>query len=313
MKRIGIDIGGTSIKIGIVENGHVIVKTSFLVDYHKKDFSQVVALIIENIMSLLKENDTLISEIEFIGIGSPGVINSSIGSVDYAANLNWEHANIVEALKSLNRPIALTNDANAAGLGEVLYGAGRDYKNVIVLTLGTGVGSAIILNKKIYDGMDGKGAELGHMIIEANGRECTCGLRGCYEAYASVSALINDTKHAMKENANSLLWKQVDGDINKVNGITPFECAKLGDSVAQNVVDNYIEKIGVGIINICNIFRPEAIIIGGGVSNQGDNLINPLKDYLKKYNYGFLNTPEPVILCAELKNDAGIIGACYIK
>ncbi len=308
---IGIDIGGTSIKLGLVSSkGKISYKTSYLVNLRLSQEGMLVEL-----ADFIKEwiSEYKITGIKGIGIGCPGVINSSKGSCDYSANLNWVNLKICETLeKLLGYPCKITNDANAAALGEARFGSGQGYENMVMLTLGTGVGGGIVINHKLFEGQEGKGAELGHMIIDMDGRRCSCGLKGCLEAYASATALIKDTKRAMKQNLKSKMWEMVNYDINKVNGITCFEACKMGDKTAEKVVNQYVKFLSQGLISICNVFRPSAIILGGGLSNQKKYLTDRLDEYLKNYNYGFKNTPSVKILTSKLGNDAGIVGAASL-
>ena len=208
-------------------------------------------------------------------------------------------------------PVRLTNDANAASLGEAKYGAGKSYETIIMLTLGTGVGGGIIINGKLFEGNEGKGAELGHSVIVVDGEQCTCGRKGCLETYASATALIRETKKAMRLNKRSLMWK-VCPDIDLVGGKVPFEAAKQGDKVAIDVLDNYIKYLGEGILNFCNIFRPNVVVLSGGIANAGDYLFDRVNKYVKDRNYGYKMTPEVKVVPAQLGYDSGKIGAAAL-
>lgn len=229
---VGIDIGGTSIKIGLVShNGKINHKTSYLVNTNLSQDKMLIELA-EYIKDWILEHK--IKNIEGIGIGCPGVINSLKGRCDHSANLNWTNLEICPLLeKLLGYPCKITNDANAAALGEAKFGAGKKYHDSVMITLGTGVGGGVVINDKLFEGNEGKGAELGHMIIKMNGRKCSCGLHGCFETYASASALIKDTKKAMKKNIKSKMWNLVNFDLNNVNGTTCFEASKQNDETAK--------------------------------------------------------------------------------
>ncbi|MDE6029161.1 MAG: ROK family glucokinase [Clostridiales bacterium] len=306
MYCVGVDIGGMSIKAGVVDqNGKILKKDKVVTDVaggsHK----------IINDISLLIKSLVDINDRDFlgVGIGCPGAINSARGTVDRAFNLNWHHVALVDELaRTVNRHIKVSNDANVAALGEAMFGVGRTYTDTIFLTLGTGVGGGIVLNGKLYEGNESKGAEMGHMVLVVDGEQCSCGRRGCMEAYCSATALIRETKKAMLADKNSTMWK-FSPDIDAVDGRTAFECSKQGDAAANSVVDYFVKYLGEGMLNFANIFRPQAIILGGGVCAQGDYLIYKLKDYCKDRNYGFADTPRFDILTAQLGNDAGIIGA----
>ncbi|MDE7405866.1 MAG: ROK family glucokinase [Clostridiales bacterium] len=306
MYCVGVDIGGMSIKVGVVDkHGKILKKDKVVTDVaggpHKiiNDISNVIKSLVD------------ISDRDFlgVGIGCPGAINSARGTVDRAFNLNWHHVALVDDLaRTINRHIKVSNDANVAALGEAMFGVGRTYTDTIFLTLGTGVGGGIVLNGKLYEGNESKGAEMGHMVLVVDGEPCSCGRRGCMEAYCSATALIRETKKAMLADKNSAMWK-FSPNLDDVDGRTAFECSKQGDASANAVVDYYVKYLGEGMLNFANIFRPQAIILGGGVCAQGDYLIYKLKDYCKDRNYGFADTPRFDILTAQLGNDAGIIGA----
>lgn len=307
MKAIGIDIGGMSIKIGLCEDGKIIAKRKVITT---KDFSEAVNNICDAIVSIFTEQGITEKEIAGIGIGCPGTITSSIGKIDFLPNIGWKDVFIADSIKKrIDTKIVVSNDANVAALGENIYGSAKEYNSSVMLTLGTGVGGGIIIDRKLYEGGQSKGAELGHVTLISGGEQCGCGRKGCIEAYASATALMRQTKEEMLKNKNSLMWQQVGGDITKVDGKLAFDCEALGDTSAKTVVDNYVMYLSESIMNMCNIFRPEAIVLGGGVSAQGDNLIKRIKAYCEKYSYGYQGAPVPEILCATLGNDAGIIGA----
>ena len=247
MKYVGIDIGGTSIKGGFVsENGEILNRFGFPID---KNASQEE--LIQRLGDLINEQivkcDYKKSDFAGIGIGCPGSINSDTGTCDFSGNLNWHHLPIVKMIEEKTGMKArIANDANAAMAGEAKFGVGKNYHNLVLLTLGTGVGGGLYLNDHLYVGNEGKGAEMGHMIIAMDGVPCSCGLTGCLEAYASVTALIRQTKEAMEKNKNSLMWDYVAYDINKVDGKTAFECSKQGDKTALAVVDQSEDYLTIG-------------------------------------------------------------------
>ncbi|MCH5165904.1 MAG: ROK family glucokinase [Clostridiales bacterium] len=309
MYCVGIDIGGMSIKAGVVDkDGNIIKKGKVVTDVAAGEH-KIINDIGNLVLSLADPKDR---DFVGIGIGCPGAINSSTGVVNRAFNLNWHNVALAEELaRMINKPIKVCNDANVAALGETMFGVGRTYKDAIFLTLGTGVGGGIVLGGKLYEGNESKGAELGHMVLVVDGEPCSCGRRGCMEAYCSASALIRETKKAMLADKNSSMWK-FSPTLDEVDGRTAFECSKTGDRAASQVVDYFVKYLGEGMLNFANIFRPQAIILGGGVCAQGDYLIYKLKDYCKDRNYGFADTPRFDILAAQLGNDAGIIGAAAL-
>ena len=310
MYCVGVDIGGMSVKVGVVDSDGKIIKKDRVVTDVAAGSHKIISDIGKLILSLVDPYD---NDFAGIGIGCPGAINSSTGVVDRAFNLNWYKVPLAEELmRIVNRRTLVSNDANCAALAETMFGVGRTYKDTIFLTLGTGVGGGIVLGGKLYEGNEGKGAEMGHMVLVVDGEPCSCGRKGCMEAYCSATALIRETKKAMLADKSSKMWEYVDGSLDKVDGKTAFECSKAGDKAANSVVDYFVKYLGEGMLNFANIFRPQAIILGGGVCAQGDYLIYKLKDYCKDRNYGFADTPRFDILTAQLGNDAGIIGAAAL-
>ncbi len=295
----GVDIGGTTTKVGVL--GDEFLSASFATP---KDGAKLIREIVTAIKELWGK------ELSGVGVGCPGAVDLS-GRVEYMPNLGIVDLDIAGELKAaLNTFVAVTNDANAAALGESKR---LNFSDAVMLTLGTGVGSGIILGGKIYEGYNGKAAEMGHMIVEVGGRKCGCGMNGCLEAYVSASALISSTKEAMLSDKSSVMW-ELCPDINAVDGKLAFEAEKLGDIRAEKIIEDYIKYLGIGIINICNIFRPQAVIIGGGVSNQGENLLARVRSFCLKHDYGYKNAPKPQILKAKLGSLAGLYGAIeYIK
>ena len=305
---IGIDIGGTSIKgAAVTKEGKVL--DVFTLDVHRGDSQEkTIQDLIEVLNKYLKEHDYNKDNVLGIGIGIPGVIDTQTGYVSYSNNLQWYDLPIKEMMeKATGLQVRIINDANAATYGEAKFGAGKKYKNLLMITLGTGVGGGIIIDGKIYEGNHGKGAELGHNVIVIDGEQCTCGRKGCLEAYASATALIRDTKRMMEKHKDSLMWED-----KNVGGRTAFNYAKKGDKYAQEVVDNYVKYLGEGLLNFFNTFRPEAVLLSGGIANERENLTSRLEKYVSERKYGFESTPKVDILIAELGYDAGKIGAAAL-
>lgn len=313
MFYIGVDIGGTNVKAGIIdEKGKIIAKSSIPTD-KSFDYIKICADIAVQIKELAKKSNVGWAEIGGVGMGCPGIITSSKGIVDYNNNLGWRNVPLAAELKRhVNKPVFVSNDANVAALGEAMFGTGKEYSDVIFVTLGTGVGGGVIIDNKLFEGYMSKGAELGHMVIVKDGEPCNCGRKGCLESYASATALIKFTKRAMEQDKNSSMWEFVDGDIGKVDGRTAFECSKTGDASALTVIKNYTDSLGEGLANFINIFRPQAIILGGGVCAQGDYLVGPVQKYVDEHTYGGENAPRTLILTASLGNDAGLVGAASL-
>lgn len=310
---LAIDIGGTSMKGALVDRqGHL--SSRFVVpvvpgEEQESALDRLIASAKESLQSL-SEGDRVIG----IGCGVPGGINTFTGVCDYASNLGWKNLPVARILSDkLSLPCKIDNDANAAMLGEIQFGQEKAYRNAILLTLGTGIGGGIFVNGQLYVGNEGKGAEIGHMVIVAGGIPCPCGRKGCFETYASATALTREAKKAIEAHPESLMAEEVRKGV-KIDAALPFECAKKGDEVAQQVVDQYIEYLGVGCLNLIDIFRPEVIVLSGGVSKQGENLRQPLERYLEKFGYGFGvdKAPKVDIKISRLGADIGIYGAAAL-
>lgn len=312
MYNVGIDLGGTNIAVGVVNENYEIVGRGKLKTAKTADPNKIVADMAEAVALALKDAGITIREVNQVGIAAPGTVVPETGYVAYANNLPFNNTPVCPLLEeTLGVPCLIDNDANAAAYGELLAGAGKGAKNFVMITLGTGVGGGVIINGKIYGGFNHAGAELGHMSIVMNGAPCTCGNNGCYEAYASATALINQTKEAMDQNPDSVMW-----ELSKekgVNGVTAFDAMRAGDKAGTMVVENYIDYVAAGLINLVNIFQPEFVAIGGGVCNEGETLLAPLREKVAKGDYN-KNLPEKAKICvAALGNDAGIIGAAFLQ
>ena len=313
MYRIGIDLGGTNIVAGVVNDEYKIIGKGKIKTNMPRPAEEIADDMAKAVFMAIEDAGLTLDDIEVLGIGSPGAINPINGVVTYANNLNFHNLPIAAMMKErVGKDFYVENDANAAAYGEYIAGAGAGTKNFIAITLGTGVGGGIIIDGKIYSGSNYAGGELGHTVISMNGEKCTCGRSGCWEAYASATALINQTAQAMRRYPDSLMWQLCDNDINNVSGITAFNAMRDGDPVGRMVVERYCEYVAVGIANMINIFQPDVICIGGGISNEGDTLINPIKEYVVGDNYARSVTEKAVIKTADLGNDAGIIGAAYL-
>lgn len=315
MYRIGVDLGGTNIAIGIVDQDNKIIKKGSVPTKAGRHPDEIIKDMADLCNRLLGENNILPCQAESLGIASPGAVDVDNGIITRASNLNMIDYPIVEKLKEhLDiKKITVENDANAAAMGEAIAGSGKDVNTFIMVTLGTGVGGGIIINGKIYAGFNHAGGELGHMVIEHNGRQCTCGRKGCWETYSSATGLINMTKEYMMTNKKSVMWKIVEQDIDRVNGKTAFQAAGMGDMTARTVCAEYTDYLACGLINIINIFQPEIISIGGGISYEGENLMAPLRELVDRAQFTHRNEIKTQLRIAELRNDAGIIGAANLN
>lgn len=306
---IGIDIGGTNIAVGVVGEDGSLVKTLSVPTGAHRPAEALIADMIATSKAVVEAAGMTMADISSVGIGVPGAVTPD-GMVLSACNLNWTNIPLAKEVgEALGLPVYLGNDADCAALGEVVAGAGSAYKSALMITMGTGIGGGFIVNGKIFCGCNGQGTEPGHFTFVYGGEPCGCGKRGCFEAYASATALIRQTKRAMERDLGSKMWELVEHDIDKVNGKVPFDAAKLGDETALAVVAQYIDYLGMGIAGIVNSFRPDVVIMGGGICNQGDYLMVPLNETIRKYCYAPDPIPVPPAVRATLGNDAGIIGA----
>lgn len=305
----GIDLGGTFIKCGIVtEEGKILVKDKIPTG-KERDYREIAADMASLVKRLEKKAGVCV---DAVGIGSPGTIDSRNGVIVYSNNIAWRNVPLCSEIeKRLHLPTYITNDANAAALGEHFCGAGKKYSSLILVTLGTGVGGGIVIDGRLFEGNKSAGAEIGHSVIRMGGEKCTCGRRGCFEAYASATALIRQTRRAMERHPESKMW-EIAGTLDGVDGKTAFDGQRAGDPVACRVVKFYIRCLAEGICNLLNEFRPEAILLGGGVCGEGDNLLLPLKKEVDKRLFGGTDY-APFDLCtASLGNDAGLCGAARL-
>lgn len=315
MYYLGIDLGGTNIAVGLVDENLEIVLKDSVKTLTSRPTSEIIDDMASLCKSLVERAEITFDEVEYLGVAAPGSIDPVNGIVRYSNNVKMSNYPLADELRSRLpiRKVYLENDANAAALGEAKAGAGKGYSNLVMITLGTGVGGGIVIDGKLYSGFNHCGAELGHTVIEVDGRVCSCGRKGCFEAYSSATGLVNMTKEKMSEDKNSLMWKLVNNNLEKVNGRTAFDAAKKGDEAGLAVVNMYIKYLACGLTNLVNIFQPEVLCIGGGVCGEGDYLLKPLVEIVRKSEYGAENqTNFSQIKIAELGNNAGIIGAAAL-
>lgn len=313
MYSIGIDLGGTNIAVGIVDKDFNIVKKGSCPTLASRPCEEIVADMAALCKKLCGEVGFDIKDSVGVGIACPGTVNPVTGIVEYANNIRFFDFPLTKLFSELSgvdkTKIAIGNDANLAAYGEAVAGAAVGTSSSVTITLGTGVGSGIIVDGKMITGRAHGGAELGHMVIEYNGRQCTCGRRGCFETYCSATALVSRTRDKFKESKDTLMHQMCEGDIKRVGGKTAFAAMRKGDAAAKEVVDEYLSYLACGIANIINIFQPEVLCIGGGISNEGENLLNPLLPLISKEVYSKDGTLKTDVRIAKLANDAGIIGA----
>ena len=318
MFRIGIDLGGTNIAAGLVNEKYEIVrKMSTPTRATTRTAEEIADAMAGLCIDLAAAEGLSMADIDAIGIASPGVANSAEGVVEYSSNLPFRKFPIASLLRERTGVAAVhvENDANAAAWAEHVAGAARGTKHSVTITLGTGVGGGVIIDGKVFSGSNFAGAELGHIVIEKDGVPCTCGRRGCWEVYSSATGLIRMTKEKLaaceREGRPTLMTAMV-AERGKVSGRHAFQAMREGDAAGKEVVDTYLSYLATGIINIINVFQPEVVCIGGGVSGERDSLILPMLPTIVKEQYGSGYVSPTKICVAELGNDAGIIGAAFL-
>ncbi|WBY63351.1 ROK family protein [Thermocaproicibacter melissae] len=313
MYYLGVDLGGTNIAAGVADESYQLIAKTSRKTHIPCSNEEICEQLAGSVKETLEKAGLTLNDIPYIGVGSPGTVNRETGVIEYANNLKFKHLPLQNLLEEkLNKKVILENDANAAAFGEYKAGALKGAKIGVAITLGTGIGGGVIIDDKILTGSNFAGGELGHTVIEAKGRPCTCGRRGCWEAYASATGLIRSTREAMEKDRSSALWTVAHGDLNNVDGRTAFQAMREGDATAKAVVDDYIYYLACGVINIINIFQPDILCIGGGISHEGDPLMVPLKEQVAKEVYSKYSSKQTVICRAKLGNDAGILGAALL-
>lgn len=313
MYYVGIDLGGTNIAVGVCNEQYEIIATATAKTNCPRPCAEICADMAKVTEEAVKKAGLTMDQIASIGIGAPGAINPETKTIEFANNLDFHFAPVGEIMHQLTgKEIYIENDANAAAYGEAVAGAAKGTRNSVTITLGTGVGGGVIIDGKVFSGFNHFGAELGHTVIVRNGRHCSCGRDGCWEAYASASALIYQTKIAMIDHPESAMWALVGNDINQVSGRTAFDAMRKGDEAGTRVVDEYIDYVACGVANMINIFQPEVLCIGGGISREGERLLAPIRKVVEETTYGRYSTSQPRIVAAKLGNDAGIIGAAFL-
>lgn len=313
MYRAGIDLGGTNIKAGIVDEDQKILVEDSVPTRVERPYQEIIKDMADLVKNLLNKIHATEAELSGVGVGSPGTVDAASGVVLYSNNFDWDNVPLAAELgKYFTCPIKVSNDANCAALGEVKAGAAREIKNAILITLGTGVGGGVIIDGQVFEGAHAGGAELGHTSLIFGGELCTCGRRGCVEAYVSATGLIREAKRAAEKDPQSVMNELCKGDLSNMNGKIPFDAAEQKDPAGVKVVNDYITYLGESIANYVNIFRPDVILLSGGVCNQKEKLTEPLTEYIKTKCFGGEKAFIPEVRCAILGNSAGIIGAANL-
>lgn len=311
MYYIGIDLGGTNVAAGVTDQeGRLLGKASIPCPRGAEEIADAMA---QSVRLAVREAELTLEKCGSVGVASPGSIDPDKGIVFHAYNLGLENVPLARMVSDRlgGIPTLLENDANAAALGEFVAGAGKGKNSLVAVTLGTGVGSGAVLEGKLYTGFNYAAFESGHTVIHRGGRQCTCGRKGCWEAYASATGLIRSTREAMEAHHESLLWQYASA-LEEVTGKTPFDAAQAGDTVAKEVLAEYIEDLACGIANLINIIQPEVLCVGGGICKQGENLMVPLRAALDREEFTKDAARRTVVCTARLGNDAGIIGGAML-
>ena len=312
MYYIGIDIGGTNLKAGLVDENYRLVATKKM-PLEFESMEQMGEVLAKMALALVEENGIAREEVASVGMGFPGPVDNKAGVVIKTVNIPIRFMPVREIFhRYWDVPVYLGNDADCAALGEYYHFEDKDIESLILVTLGTGIGTGIILNGKIHSGINGCAGEGGHIVIVHDGEDCTCGRRGCWERYGSANALVRQTRRAMEEHPESAMWK-VCPALDDVCGQTAFQAARLDDAAAKAVVEQYLSYLADGLANFINVFQPEVIALGGGVSHEKEeSLLIPLQERVADMCFGREADRHTRLVTAKLGNDAGIIGAALL-
>ena len=312
MYHIGIDLGGTNIAVGILDQNKKIIFSASTPTNLPQQPEELAKNIANFVHKILCDCGIAAHDIESAGIGIPGTVNPTNGIVEYANNLNFVQVPFISMLqKQFDFPLLGCNDAKAAAWGEYIAGAGQKASSMVMITLGTGIGGAAIVNGTLLDGFNYAAGEFGHMVIERNGKACNCGRKGCFELYASATALIEQTKQQLQHNTQSLIYEICAGNLDSITGKMIFDAVQAKDTLAISVLETFIGYLAEGTANIINLFQPEVLCIGGGISGAGDALMIPLKEAVSPLIYSKDPDKNADIVAAQLGNDAGIIGTAF--
>ena len=314
MKYGGVDIGGTNLKAGLVDENGVLLATQKMKVASIADDDGLAWTVASLVQELAHTVNISVSDVASVGVGVPGTVEIRSGSINYTCNLPLRNVPLRKLFhRYLSIPLYIENDANCAALAEFLVGAGRDSKRFVTITLGTGVGAGIVHNGKIYHGANGMAGEVGHMVIQRGGLPCPCGRHGCWEQYASATALKRMTAAALAAHPHSILAQVVAENEGRVSGQSAFIAARRGDPVGQQVCDEYVDYLACGVVNVVNIFQPDTLALGGGVSNEAEEqLLLPVQQRVARESIPCGRDRRTRIVKAELGNRAGIIGAALL-
>ena len=304
---VGVDLGGTNIKIGIVSDKGKLVKSISIKTEADCGPKNVIANIIKGVETILAKNKL---KIQGIGIGCPGVVSIKKGIVENAPNLpGWKNVKLGPIIKEkFGYKVHLENDANAAAIGELMFGAGKKFDSFVMVTLGTGVGGGIVFNKKIFRGEFGAAGEIGHISIDVNGPKCNCGSTGCIEAYAGNSYLKEQIRSELKDYPDSKVWKLIENDLSKVSPRIIQAASEKKDAYAKFVIERMGKQLGAALASLSNLLDISTFIIGGGVAGFGEPLLDSARKTISERVLLSLRS-RVLVIPAKLQNEAGIKGA----
>ena len=309
---VGIDLGGTNIKAGVVDSeGNLINKLS-IKTHAERTMEEIIHDMGQLAADCIKDAGMEVSDIEAIGIGSPGTPDNKAGVLVYSSNLPFNMAPMRKLIRDvIDLPVYIDNDANCAAMAEAIAGAAKGTKDSVTITLGTGVGAGVIVNGRIYSGFNQAGSEFGHTVLVSGGIQCGCGRKGCFVQYASASALARMTEEAAKANPDSVMNRLLE-ETGHSNARIAFNAMREGDEAAKGVIDEYTDYLADGLANAINTFMPEVLVVGGGVCNEGDPLLIPMREKTMSRPYFGPGVPKTEIRLAQMGNDAGIVGAAMM-
>ncbi|MCR4670380.1 MAG: ROK family protein [Saccharofermentans sp.] len=309
---VGIDLGGTNIKAGVVDSDGNLLNKLSIKTHAERDEKEIIHDMGKLAVDVIKDLGKEISDIEAIGIGSPGTPDNEEGLLVYSANLPFNNSPMRKLIRDVvDLPVYIDNDANCAAMAEAVAGAAKGTKDSVTITLGTGVGAGVIINGRIYSGFNQAGSEFGHTVLVSGGLQCKCGRRGCFEQYASASALARMTKEAAEKNPDSIL-KDLIAKEGGSNAKIAFDAMREGDKTAAELIESYTDYLADGLANVINTFMPEVLVVGGGVCNEGDPLLIPMREKTMSRPYFGPGVKKTEIKLAEMGNDAGIVGAAMM-
>lgn len=312
MVYVGIDVGGTGVQVGIVDENGVILEKGSIPTRVDRPYQEIIKDMADCTLATLEKAGKGLLEVKSVGVGVPGIADQKSGVVVFCTNLAWHDVPFREEFqKHIDKPVYIDNDATVAALAESVAGVSAGTDSSVFMTLGTGVGGGIILHGKVWSGFHGIGSEIGHMILELDGEPCSCGNLGCLERYCSATAIIRMAREMMDKHPDSLIMTLCGGDPAKINAKIVFDAAREGDEIALKVFRRYVRYLAQAISNVIVFLDPEVVVLGGGVSKAGSFLLDAVRQEVPKYLL-FKTMPYSRIELARLGPDAGVIGAAML-